>query len=362
MSRIVASSKKHARARATALLPWWLAVVLLTIGTAGCCAFSSLRYSGPLTGHYDGERFVNQAPTKMRSIGEFAAWAATRERGEWADWIEAPAGPAPEKRVEGGRLRVTLVGHATLLVQVDGLNILTDPVWSMRVGPASWTGPKRRRPPGIRFEDLPPIDLVLVSHNHYDHMDIPTLRRLAERDRPRMIVGLGNAAVLEAEGIEGAVELDWWEVLPIDGRVQVTAVPAQHFSMRGLCDRDGTLWAGFVVESSAGPVYFAGDTGWGPHFEQIREVFGPVRLAMLPIGAFLPRWIMEAVHISPQEAVRAHRVLEAAVTVPMHYGTFQQADEGQLEPLVYLARALRQEPPPLGRFEVLGFGQAVDIR
>jgi L-ascorbate metabolism protein UlaG (beta-lactamase superfamily) len=200
-----------------------------------------------------------------------------------------------------------------------------------------------------------------VSHNHYDHLDIPTLERLVERDHPRIISGLGNGAVLEADGIAGATELDWWEVEPLGEEVRVTAVPAQHFSMRGLCDRDGTLWVGFVVESSAGPIYFAGDTAWGPHFAQVRQEFGPLRLALLPIGAFLPRWIMSPVHISPEEAVQAHQVLGASMSIGIHFGTFAQADDGQDGPLNYLGKALVEAGNPRPNFHVLGFGEGRDI-
>jgi L-ascorbate metabolism protein UlaG (beta-lactamase superfamily) len=198
---------------------------------------------------------------------------------------------------------------------------------------------------------------VLLSHNHYDHFDMSTLVRLAREHDPTFVTGLGNAALLEAEGIARVVELDWWECEPLAAGVCVTAVPAQHFSMRGACDRDATLWAGFVVEGTAGAAYFAGDTGFGPHFAQIRERFGPVRLALLPIGAYLPRWIMAPVHMSPEEAVRAHGVLGASTSVGMHFGTFRQTDEGIDEPMHDLARAVGAAGEPRPRFWVLGFGQ-----
>ena len=338
-----------------------VAVALAVAWTWGCCTFSSPRYSGPITDHYDGETFHNQVPVRQRDVGDFLSWVANRKPGPWAPWTETPPGPAPPRRVGSDALRVTFINHSTVLVQVDGLNILTDPIWSMRAGPLSWAGSKRKRAPGIRFEDLPPIDVVLISHNHYDHLDIPTLERLAKRDHPRFLSGLGNAAVLEAEGIEGATELDWWEVEPVGHDVLVTAVPAQHFSMRGLCDHDKTLWVGFVIESSGGPIYFAGDTAWGPHFAQVRDEFGPMRLALLPIGAFEPRWIMAPVHISPEQAVQAHHLLGAALSVGIHWGTFPQADDGQQGPLIHLAQALRDAGDPAPAFRVLGFGEGMDV-
>jgi L-ascorbate metabolism protein UlaG (beta-lactamase superfamily) len=197
------------------------------------------------------------------------------------------------------------VNHSTVLVQIDGLNLLTDPVWSDRVGPASWLGVKRLREPGLRIEDLPPIDAGLLSHNHYDHLDLPTLRRIEERFRAPVITGLGNAEFLRRKGIPGGVDLGWWEDHVLAPGVRVTAVPAAHFSGRGLFDRDRTLWCGFVVEGPSGRVYYAGDTGWGPHFAEVRARFGPVRLALLPIGAYRPRWFMKPVHVDPFEAVAA---------------------------------------------------------
>jgi L-ascorbate metabolism protein UlaG (beta-lactamase superfamily) len=246
-------------------------------------------------------------------------------------------------------------------LQVDGINILTDPIWSLRAGPVAWAGPKRVRNPGLRFEDLPKIDVVLVSHNHYDHLDVRTLQRLADEHHPQFVVPLGNADLFEEEGLPEPIELDWWECETLGGRVTVTAVPAQHFSMRGLCDHNETLWAGYVIQSSGGPIYFAGDTAMGPHYREIREQFGPMRLALLPIGAFRPRFIMAPVHMSPEEAVQARRVLGASTSVGIHWKTFRQADDGMLEPLEHLADALQREHDPSLRFWVLGFGQSMDV-
>jgi L-ascorbate metabolism protein UlaG (beta-lactamase superfamily) len=194
----------------------------------------------------------------------------------------------------------------------------------------------------LRVEDLPPIDAVLISHNHYDHLDVDTLRRLP---RTQTFVALGNAAF-----VKGATDLDWWESASISPSVKVHCVPAQHFSSRGITDRDANLWCGFVLETPRGAIYFAGDTGWGPHFEMIRERFGAMRLALLPIGAFRPEWFMCAVHISPRDAVRAAEALGAEVSIPMHYYTFDLGDDGQDEPARELREALRDGGP---RFEIL---------
>jgi len=329
----------------------------------GCSLFGAPRYRGPMpTGaRFDGERFENEEPFEPRSFRDLVRWKLDAEPGAWRGRMDAPPGTPPPPRVGPGELRVTFVNHATTLVQLDGVNVLTDPVWSDRVGPLPFLGPKRKRPPGIRFEDLPPIDLVVISHNHYDHLDIPTLRRLARAHHPRIVVGLGNAPILRGEGIGNVVELDWWRTIRLRSGVRVTAVPAQHGSNRGLNDRNRTLWAGYVLEGQGGYAYFAGDTGFGPHFAQIADRFGPPRLAILPIGAFRPQWFMQPVHVSPEEAVRAHLVMSAHRSVGMHFGTFSLADDGEDEPVDELNAARLREGVPEDHFWVLDFGEGRDV-
>jgi L-ascorbate metabolism protein UlaG (beta-lactamase superfamily) len=242
---------------------------------------------------------------------------------------------------------------------MDGVNLLTDPVWSDRVSPVNWIGPRRHRAPGLRFEDLPPIDPILLSHNHYDHLDLPTLRRLAGVHHPRVLVPLGVGAFLRANGIGRVAELDWWQRAEDTGALRIAAVPARHFSGRGLRDRDATLWCGYAIEGAAGPVYFAGDTGWGPHFDEIRRRLGSVRLALLPVGAFQPRWFMGPVHLSPEDAVAAHLALGASTSVGIHYGTFRIADDGFDEPRVELERALARASGV--RFWLLPAGEGRDV-
>ena len=345
--------------RAALVLGVGIAGVAALAAGLGCCTFSAPGYTGPRSDHFDGEVFHNQETREHEGFVSVIKWQLSREPGPWREWTDAPPGPRPPERVGRGDLRVTFINHATTLIQMDGLNILTDPVWSNVVGPAFELGPRRVRPPGIRYEDLPPIDVVLVSHNHYDHMDVPTLRRLAVDHKPRFFAGLGSRALLYGEGVDGASDLDWWQVSDLAPEVRLTGVPATHFSNRGLCDRDNTLWMGFVVSGPAGIVYFAGDTGYGKHFQQIRERFGKIRLAVLPIGAYLPRWFMSTVHIDPAEAVEAHRTLGAATSLGMHFGTFRLADEGQDDPPADLAKAL--EKGGGGRFWVLGFGEGRDV-
>jgi len=326
---------------------------------SGCWAFAASGYRGVASDHFDGERFHNARPLDLPNFSDMLRWQRNRDPGPWRDWTEAEPGPAPPEAVDD--LRVTFVNHATVLIQTDGVNILTDPIWSRRASPVSWAGPRRRRPPGIRFEDLPPIHVVLVSHNHYDHMDLPTLKRLHREHRPRFVVGLGNRATLESKGIYGVAELDWWQSVTVAEGLRVTMVPAQHFSSRGITDRFATLWGGYVLEGRAGRVYFAGDTGMGPHFRQIRQRLGPPRLAILPIGAFRPRWFMKTMHISPDEAVQAHELLGARTTVAMHFGTFRLGDDGQDEPVRRLRQAMRERGVSDERLWVLGFGEGRDV-
>jgi len=315
------------------------------------------RYRGPVTDHFDGERFHNPDPS-WQSERSFLKWQFEREAGFWPGWIDSEPGPAPLPRVGDGRMRVTWVNHATLLLQVENLNILTDPIWSERCSPVSFLGPRRHRAPGLRFRDLPPIDVVLVSHNHYDHLDVATLHRLQWKFAPLIVTPLGNSMLMSRVGIRCATELDWWESVRVNEHVEITCVPSQHFCARGLSDRNRALWGGFVVATRSGNAYFAGDTGWGSHFERIRDRFRSIRLAMLPIGAYLPRWFMRPAHIDPAEAMEAHKVLGADVSVPMHYGTFRLSDEGEAQPADDLRRAIAANG--VSSFEIIRHGEGFE--
>ncbi|HEX3578947.1 MAG TPA: MBL fold metallo-hydrolase [Thermoanaerobaculia bacterium] len=321
--------------------------------------FAAPRWRGAPSDHFDGERFRNHE-RGWQTEGSFLKWMATRERGAWPDHPEAAYGPKPPELVDGGRLRVTFINHSTTLIQMDGVNILTDPVWSERVSPVSFAGPRRHRRPGIRFDDLPSIDLVLVSHNHYDHMDVATLRKI---DAP-IVTPLGNAALLRRHGIGGAIDLDWWESMKHANGIETTVVPARHFSARALSDRNLNLWSGFVVSGKSGHIYFAGDTGWGNHFAEIGRRFAPIRAALLPIGSYMPRWFMQPAHIDPAQAVDAHFALGARTSVAVHFGTFALGDDGEGDPVhdLHLAlaeRALAENGNP--PFLVLDQGEGRDL-
>jgi L-ascorbate metabolism protein UlaG (beta-lactamase superfamily) len=319
---------------------------------------SAPRYRGQITDHFDGRKFHNLEGPERRGFVDFLRWQFTGKRGKWNRWTDSRPGAPPPRRVDGDKLRITLINHATVLIQTAGLNILTDPIWSDRAGPFTWAGPKRHRAPGLRFEDLPPIDVVLLSHNHYDHLDIATLTRLKKAHQPHFVSALGNRALLQNHGITDAMELDWWEKTDLSDQGSVTCVPAQHFSGRSLSDLDCTLWCGFVIQAVAGNIYFAGDTAMGGHFKEIKERFGKFRLALLPIGAYLPEWFMHPVHLSPAGAVNVHYLLQPDASVAIHFGTFALGDDGEAEPVRELQEALGNQ---ISSFWVLEHGEGRDI-
>jgi L-ascorbate metabolism protein UlaG (beta-lactamase superfamily) len=300
-------------------------------------------WKGPVTDHFDGVRFHNIGGGSVtpRPRNAFLKWIMNRPPNKWQR-RENPVSAKPAERVMGKDLVITMVGHASLLIQTEGLNIITDPIWSKRASPISFLGPARYRDPGVLFDDLPPIDIVLISHDHYDHMDIATLRRIAERFGARILVGLGNKEYLKDRGVTGVTEIDWWERQVLKEGVMISSVPAQHFSSRALSDRNKTLWAGYVIETPNGSMYFAGDTGYGPFIPEIAKRYTKFRVAMIPIGAFKPKFFMGPVHVSPDEAFRMAGDLSAEVMIPMHYGTFHLADDGQDEPLEKLDEAIKE--------------------
>jgi L-ascorbate metabolism protein UlaG (beta-lactamase superfamily) len=316
----------------------------------------------PVSDHCDGERFFNPAPQpQARSFAALPKWwwqqAFGHEFHRWPRTMPAPRRPELPTQVAAGEVVVTFIGHATFLLQFAGFTVLTDPIFADRAGPFGLLGPKRARPPALRREELPPIDVVLVTHNHYDHLDLATLRWLARERRPQFVTSLGNRAWLAARGIAPAVELDWWESAAITPALRVTATPAQHFAARSPWDRCRTLWNGFVLHTAAGDVFFCGDSGWGPHFSALRERLGAPDLALLPIGAYEPRWFMIPVHMNPEESVRAHRALGAKRSLGMHFGTFQLTNEAIDEPLRALAAARAAQGVPAADFTTLDFGE-----
>ncbi|HEY0522631.1 MAG TPA: MBL fold metallo-hydrolase [Stellaceae bacterium] len=318
--------------------------------------------------HFDGKRFFNPGVDTDKRLADFVRWRRTGKRHAWPDRVENRRYPSFGA---AGDATVTYIGQATLLLRAAGINILTDPVFAERIGPFPHIGgPRRVRAPGLPIAALPPIHAVLLSHNHYDHMDLPSLRRLRDRDDPLILTGLGNGAYLRRQGFARCVDLDWWETAPLPpagaagaATAVATFVPAQHWSGRWVIDRRRTLWGGFAVAMPDGRrVYFAGDTGYAPaHFASIRERLGPPGLALLPIGAYEPRWFMKAQHMNPDDAARAHLDLAARVSIGIHFGTFQLTDEAIDAPAADLRTALARHGIPESRFIVPGFGETLPI-
>ena len=279
-------------------------------------------------------------------------------RTRWPAHIEVQ--PQIPPALDGAAAVVTFIGHATFLIQTAAGNILTDPMYSDRASPIAWVGPRRVRQPGVRFDDLPPISTVLLSHNHYDHCDLPTLRKLARRFDPVVVTPIGNGRLLRSVGMRHIEELDWWQRTTVSELV-ITLTPAHHFSARTPFDRNRALWGGFAVNARTVSIYFAGDTAYADFFRDIRGRLGRIDLALLPIGAYEPRWFMQAVHMNPAEAVQAHLDLEAARSIAMHFGTFQLTTEAIDEPLRALDEACHTRNVPRSRFRVLDFGESARV-
>lgn len=312
--------------------------------------------------HFDGRRYFNPAtPEYGYRAWHVLRWMAKRRPARWPRWIDDPPPSQSASAPPAHQIAATFVGQSTFLVQLDGVNVLTDPVWSSRASPVKWAGPRRVRRPGLAFEHLPPIHLVVVSHNHYDHMDLATLRRLRQAFDPLFLTGLGNRSYLQKRGLARVEELDWWQTCPAASGLQVTMTPAQHFSRRGLFDRLRTLWGGFLVTAGARRVFFTGDSAYGDHFREIAGRLGPIDLALLPIGAYEPRWLMQAAHMNPAEAVRAHLDLAPRLSLAMHFGTFQLTDEAIDAPIEELRHSLRQYGVAESAFRVPGFGETIRL-
>jgi L-ascorbate metabolism protein UlaG (beta-lactamase superfamily) len=333
-------------------------------------------YRGPVSDHFDGRHFFNpDSPVPQRiDPRRFLNRWASGERAAWPDSV--PVDPAvPPARVAGREMLVTWIGHATVLVQTEGLNILTDPIWSERASPFSFVGPRRVRAPGVRFEDLPRIDLVLVSHNHYDHMDLATLRRLWQRDRPLIVTSLGNDTILGHAGIESRA-FDWGRgavlpcrLAPSAGAENRAALPCavivervHHWGSRWGTDRNRALWSGFTVRLPGGNLFFAGDTGWeGGGWAREAARHGPFRFAILPIGAYLPREVMRDNHVDPEESVNIFEALNPVRALGVHWGTFQLSFEGIDAPPRALAAELRRRAIAPDRFVATEVGRSFRV-
>lgn len=322
-------------------------------------------FDGPASDHFDGRVFFNPDGRPPGRFVDLLKWQFGGGRAKWpAAWPSPFPSAKPKPRVSGSGLRVTMVGHASMLMQIAGLNILTDPVWSERVSPLSFAGPKRVNPPGIAFADLPPIDAVLLSHNHYDHLDLATLKRLKREHDPLVVTPLGNDRIIHAAIPDMRISVhDWGGRVKLAGGAIVHVEPVHHWSARGTRDRRMALWCGFVLETAAGKVYFAGDTGFhaGFNYQLMARKHRCFRLAILPIGAYEPRWFMESQHQNPDEAVRGMLLCRAENAAGCHWGTFQLTNEPIDEPRQKLVEALAAHGVPLDRFRPMLPGEVWDV-
>lgn len=326
---------------------------------AGCTAAST--WKGAETSNFDGQVFRNSVPMQkglwdMVQLG----WGSFSGAAQWPEWVDVSQQKVPQTRLASG-LSVTFINHATFLIQLDGVNILTDPIFSNRASPSQAAGPARVHQPGIAFEDLPPIDVILISHNHYDHLDEETLRRFAAMERqPLVVAGLGNGALFEGFGLQRYRDLDWEQRVDYGG-VRFTFTECRHRSGRGLTDQMKTLWGAFAIHSASASVYFGGDSGYGAHFKNTGEKHGPFTLALLPIGAYEPRWFMADVHVNPREAVQAHMDLQARRSIGMHFGTFQLTYEAIDQPITDLLAARAEKGLSDSEFIILSPGESALI-
>jgi L-ascorbate metabolism protein UlaG (beta-lactamase superfamily) len=342
---------KHKVALVTVVM---ISIIFTIILLSGCTTL-------PKSDHCDGSVFYNDAPG--HSFSDEIKWLWDMKTVSWPEEIVDPPRPAPESMVSDGRLRVTYINHATMLIQYNGVNILTDPIWSERAGPLSWLGSKRIRKPGIAMADLPKIDVILISHNHYDHCDIPTLDALIRRDNPLIITGIGVGKIIPCNEHTDLRELDWWQDIRFSASgLTVTCVPAFHNSGRGLFDTDTSLWAGFVISGSSGNIYFAGDSAYGSFVGKIHERWEEFRCAILPIGSYEKRWFMKTQHMNPDDAARIHVELNARKSIGMHFATFLEHPEQTIDQHeTDLAAALQERKVGGADFIIPAFGEGIEV-
>jgi len=311
-----------------------------------------------LSDHFDGKRFFN--PTLPKGFAPRVSDGLKmifEKRSPWPVSVENKGSPLLHQTLGSNDVSVTFVNHSTFLIQMNGVNILTDPIWSKRASPLRWLGPARVRRPGIEFSDLPDIHLVLISHNHYDHLDVETLKALSKRFNPVVLVAAGDKQLVQSAGFNKVYEFDWWEKIQIHPGFEIVFTPAQHFSARSPFDRHKSLWGGYMILMGGRRIYFGGDSGYSSHFSEIKRKLGSPNIAFLGIGAYEPRWFMKPMHMNPMEAVKAHNDLGAAQSIGMHFGTFHMSMESIDQPLADLKSALMNEDVPENRFVTLQEGE-----
>lgn len=320
-------------------------------------------YQGPLSDHFDGKKFYGPVKSGVKPLGKLLKWRFLGKRAAWPATVPNPPPDTVMATAEPNTLRLTFIGHATCLIQIEGLNLLIDPVWSDRAGPLRHIGPHRVRKPGLALNELPPIDLVLVSHNHYDHLDTTTLVALVAAHDPLIVTPLGNDTIIRRAAHKARIVTLDWDATTILGPLSISAVPVQHWSARGIGDRNGALWSGFTLLWGEHAAFLAGDSGFGEGWWAKRARLGDraYDLAVLPIGAYEPRWFMEDAHMMPEEAVTAFQYLNARHALGMHFGTFQLTDEPMDEPQLRLQAELSRLGIDPAVFRTLDPGQAWTI-
>lgn len=341
---------------------------LLIIPLLGALAFAGMIIPKPVADQeyifskqFNGRSFVNEeGKISYSAFWDFLRWQSYEFKNKWPQSIPNIYEPQLPPHVQEGEVVITFINHATFLIQTSKLNILTDPVFAARVSPFKWVGPKRVHPPGLSVKKLPPIHAVIISHNHYDHLDVASLKKISKKHKPQVYVPLGDKKWLENAGVKNVSEMDWWQHLELQGH-KFHFLPAKHNSGRSLVSENSSLWGSFLIElPKKGPrIYFGGDTAYADHFKKIFEHFGPMDLSILPIGAYLPRDILKDVHMNPEDAVLAHKDLNSRYSVAMHFGTFQLSDESYWDPLIDFNKAIIIHDVPETEFRLPSAGQTL---
>jgi L-ascorbate metabolism protein UlaG (beta-lactamase superfamily) len=311
------------------------------------------------------KRYQNISEGGTPNMSDLIKWKLTREKAQWPS-LPKVNNVTPVKlqnRINGDEAVVTYINHASFLIQMNGLNILTDPIWSEYAGPFGKFGVKRTIYPGLNIEQLPKIDFILISHSHYDHLDLPSIEALTKNnDNVKILMGLGVSKYIDyCKTTNNCKELDWWDHIENKSSdIEFHFVPAYHWSSRALFDYNTSLWGGFIIQNNKNSIYFAGDTGFGDGkvFTQIKNKFSNITLSLLPIGAYKPNWFFKNMHTSPEDSVKIFKILGSEYAIPMHYDTFQLSDEEYKDPLIDLEQATIKQQIENDKFHILSPGQS----
>lgn len=341
-------------------------IIYLILGIFCISVLNCVAQSSPADKpHHTANGFRNVHAYEENSFSDFIKWRRERAKMDipGPESYDFPLAENDPDFLRQNREKITLtwIGHATVLLQMAGTNILTDPHFSKRTSPIQWAGPKRAAPLGLALEDLPPIDIVVISHDHYDSLDESSIKKLRQRPgggKTRFYVPLGLKDWFAIRGVDQVIEMDWWD-RQRKGDLEIIAVPVQHWSKRSVFSRNKTLWAGWVIKAEAFQFIFVGDTGYAPYFKDIGDKLGPFDLAAIPIGAYEPRWFMKKHHVNPEESVQIHKDIRSKKSVAIHWGTFILTDEPLDEPPQRLASALQENQIPPEDFVVLQHGQTI---